>query len=396
MENFERKKRINKNVFEPIRDLEQINRLRQNLKNQPRDLLFFDLVTQTGVRVKELLNLRVKDLFGLKVGDALPLSSPIRHKDHSAIMTDRIFYSFQSYLKQIKPSVNDYVFESRKGKKPLTLSSISHLIRKWYKAANIDARPGVKSLRKTWVFHFKETPYNYSGRTEQLPSEGVLKPVQAGTLREAVFNELFQAILLGKISPGERIVTRKIAKQMKVSSMPVRDALARLEANGFLSLRNRRAYVVNELSIQNLHEIFKIRITLECMAAEAACHRYTKETIRRLKDLHKLFVKSGIEDKIEELIQLNREFHRTLLQDANMPILNQILDSLWIKTSPYFNIPLFRGLGDFDVKKMAVLHEKILSGMISRNVKKLCEALQEDIMSGSILLDQAFESIRKR
>ena len=56
-------------VIEPIRAPEDIDRIRESLSEKSRDLLFFDLATQTGIRTKELLKLKAKDLFGLKAGD---------------------------------------------------------------------------------------------------------------------------------------------------------------------------------------------------------------------------------------------------------------------------------------------------------------------------------------
>ena len=60
-------------VIDPIKDPQDIERIRKNLSKKSRDLLFFDLATQTGLRVKELLKLKAKDLFGLKAGDPLVL-----------------------------------------------------------------------------------------------------------------------------------------------------------------------------------------------------------------------------------------------------------------------------------------------------------------------------------
>ena len=73
-----------------------------------------------------------------------------------------------------------------------------------------------------------------------------------------------------------------------------------------------------------------------------------------------------------------------------MPILIQILDNLAVKTSAYFHIILFRGLGSFDGINTAALHKRILEGMITRNAPKIRAALSEDIMSGVDILDRAF------
>jgi len=62
--------------LEPLRNpaisREQIERLRQSLDAKARDLLLFDLATQTGMRLKDLLRLKVGDIHGLSVGKAIP------------------------------------------------------------------------------------------------------------------------------------------------------------------------------------------------------------------------------------------------------------------------------------------------------------------------------------
>ncbi len=61
---------------QPIRNFEDLERLRHLLKNKPRDLLLFDLATRTGLWMKDILKLKVKELVGLEVGDKMPLKSP--------------------------------------------------------------------------------------------------------------------------------------------------------------------------------------------------------------------------------------------------------------------------------------------------------------------------------
>ena len=78
-------------------------------------------------------------------------------------------------------------------------------------------------------------------------SERILKPFEVPTLAGMIYNQLLQAIVSAQIRPGERLVTDRIAKQMNVSPIPVREALSRLKEAGFISYQKNKGAVVNEL-----------------------------------------------------------------------------------------------------------------------------------------------------
>ena len=74
-------------VIEPIKDPKDIEKIRKSLSKKSRDLLLFDLATQTGLRAKELLKLKAKDLFDLQFGDDLAATLEIEHnKPFSHVM----------------------------------------------------------------------------------------------------------------------------------------------------------------------------------------------------------------------------------------------------------------------------------------------------------------------
>ena len=63
---------VRKRKASPIRNLQDIKKIRKILEKTPRDLLLFDLLIQTGIQIISALRLKVKDVSGLAVGDPLP------------------------------------------------------------------------------------------------------------------------------------------------------------------------------------------------------------------------------------------------------------------------------------------------------------------------------------
>jgi len=83
------------------------------------------------------------------------------------------------------------------------------------------------------------------------------------SIEEVVTTALRDAILSGELRPGERLLQEQLADQLRVSRIPLRDALRRLEAEGLVRIGPRRGAEVASLSRANVIEVYDIRISLE-------------------------------------------------------------------------------------------------------------------------------------
>src|SRR5581483_2145876 len=106
------------------------------------------------------------------------------------------------------------------------------------------------------------------------------------TMETLVTDHLRAAILHGRMPPGTRLNQYTLAQQLRVSRMPVREALRTLQAEGLIELQPHRSAVVVSLEPAEFAEIFDIRATLEARAARRAVPRLTGETVARLHRLH--------------------------------------------------------------------------------------------------------------
>jgi len=185
-----------------------------------------------------------------------------------------------------------------------------------------------------------------------------LRPVRASTLQDSVYQELFQAIVSGRIEPGERIVLETLANQLGVSIMPVREAIRKLEAGNLVTIQNRRI-VVNKLSPKNIKDILKVRLMLEGYAASEAA-RIRKEEIIPL--LEELLVEMSRTEDIEEYLKANRRFHNTIYNECDNPALVEVIDSLWERYSPYLHI-LLDNLIDWRQPEFTRNHNEMLKAV---------------------------------
>lgn len=87
---------------------------------------------------------------------------------------------------------------------------------------------------------------------------------------DAIARALREEILAGRLSAGERLVEGTIAKRYGVSRIPVREALARLQSEGFVTIVRHRGATVSESLLHDGHELLQVRRGLEVFAAQLA------------------------------------------------------------------------------------------------------------------------------
>ena len=104
-------------------------------------------------------------------------------------------------------------------------------------------------------------------------------------LREVVCETLRDAIRKGVLKPGERLMEIQLAEELGVSRTPVREAIRKLELEGYVIMMPRRGTYVANLSIRDVNEVFEIRTSLDSLASGLAAERITDEELERLQRL---------------------------------------------------------------------------------------------------------------
>lgn len=150
----------------------------------------------------------------------------------------------------------------------------------------------------------------------------------AKNFRDQIYEYLKKAIVQGEIPQGYMFKDTDVATQFNVSRMPVREALHRLEAEGFVEQTPMHGYRVVTLTSQDVTYIFSIRKSLEGLAAAYACKHCTETEISELKELvrkcRKLFADKP-EDFAERLNQLTREFNTKFINSCRVPQLIKLI-----------------------------------------------------------------------
>jgi GntR family transcriptional regulator, colanic acid and biofilm gene transcriptional regulator len=359
---------------------EDITLLRSVLRRNPRDLLLFELATQTGLYAKDLLQLRVRDLDSLKSGQELKLNQTHRSTGRP-IMTNSIRRAFTTHIRKSNLAGSDYLFLSRKGHYPLTLISLSRLVSSWFKNSNLPYLHGILNLRRIWDHHYRADKLKMG--TASKPRKRLeLKNFQSISLRDAIFSEMQHNIVCGKIMPGQRVFLENISHQMGVSVIPVREAFAMLTACGFVKTDKKRGYLVNELSAPNFREILDLRLLLECKAAEQAALHRSDENLSWIEECQRRYITARTENDVEALVRTNRNFHNAIYDAAGTPILKSHIDQAWYRVSPYYHL-FFRQI-EKPVPIVGIQnHQKIIEAIRNKNTTEVRRYMKKDLTTNS-------------
>lgn len=155
-------------------------------------------------------------------------------------------------------------------------------------------------------------------------------------LREVVCESLRDAIRKGILKPGQRIMEIKLAEELGVSRTPVREAIRKLELEGYVVMMPRRGTYVADMSIRDINEIFEIRTALESLSNGLAAEHITEDELEHLQRL--LVVIGGYikeyedgpdrEAAMDKIVKTDIEFHDLLYHAARNNRLVGIISNL--------------------------------------------------------------------
>lgn len=147
-------------------------------------------------------------------------------------------------------------------------------------------------------------------------------------LRELVCEHIREAIINGVFAPGERLMEIQMADEMGVSRTPVREAIRKLEMEGFVVMIPRRGTYVSDISIKDINDVYEIRTSLDMLAAGLAAERISDE---ELEELQRLLIQVGraIEDNdMNKVLEADIAFHDVLYKASRNERLRNIINNL--------------------------------------------------------------------
>lgn len=191
-----------------------------------------------------------------------------------------------------------------------------------------------------------------------------------------VYHGIKEMILSFELYPGTRVTETELADFFGVSRTPVREALQKLEVEGYLSIRPKQGCFIRDLDIEELSEYYRVRIALEQLAVEAAC------AMMPTKDLEQLAEKwnpdqLSSEDASSHMDQKDEDFHLAIARGSG----NSVLENYLRDINNRIRIIRRMDFTDYDrVGRTYREHYAIIQHMLDRNMEKAKSELRLHIL----------------
>jgi len=144
-------------------------------------------------------------------------------------------------------------------------------------------------------------------------------------LRTQVYEHLREELKKNKLRPGMLLTISQLSTQMGINRTPLREALLQLQAEGFVTLLPQRGIRINELSREDLENIYEIMGALDSKAMLSVFDRITPAHVDRMKQINEQMYQTVAEPEENRYFDLNTDFHNVYLDlSENTMLLNQL------------------------------------------------------------------------
>lgn len=196
-----------------------------------------------------------------------------------------------------------------------------------------------------------------------------------GKLAGSVYDQLKADIFEFRLLPGTRFSENQVAGRARVSRTPVREALFRLEREGYLQVHAKSGWSVRPLDFEALDHFYDLRVVLEGAAVERLCAGNPKVALAGLEKIWLVSPRSRLTDGAR-VARLDEEFHAKLVAAAGNPELARIHQSITE------HIRIVRRL-DFTHPERIVYtyleHGQILRAILARRLARAVQLLRAHI-----------------
>ncbi|MCZ6588667.1 MAG: GntR family transcriptional regulator [Alphaproteobacteria bacterium] len=214
------------------------------------------------------------------------------------------------------------------------------------------------------------------------------------TQRERVYREVRHALMSGAFEPGQKITVASLASALGVSAMPVRESLRRLAAERALEMQPNRSVRVPRLSRPDILKLREVREHIEGYAACEAARCITQTELGEVTQLMIALVAARARQDGRQLARLNEEFHFTIYCAARVPVLTDVIATLWLHSAPTLSIafrPAF--LPRYPVETQNRNNRALINALERGDGDAAAKALRAEISEGSRILDAILREI---
>ncbi len=182
-------------------------------------------------------------------------------------------------------------------------------------------------------------------------------------LSDQVKQYILDAIERGELQPGERLVESQLARQLRISQAPVREAIRDLVSSGFLEREPHKGAMVRLLTDKDMQEIYSVRAVLDALAAEQAAPKVSEEDLQALRNtVEKMLQMAKVGDYLAAA-RYDWQFHIQIVALSGNSLLRRIYDNLQL--GQYILITMRRS--SISLEQLAARHQAVIEALATRD-----------------------------
>lgn len=147
----------------------------------------------------------------------------------------------------------------------------------------------------------------------------------AGSLKEQAYQAIKHRIITCAFKPGQELSENAVANALKIGRTPVHQAFDRLHSEGLVDVQPRKGIVVRPINLDEVIEIIETRLLNETFAVRLAAERASSAEIVAIRDVLLRVTEIADQDDVEQMMLLDRDFHRLIARAAHNTVLADVL-----------------------------------------------------------------------
>ncbi|WP_181794780.1 GntR family transcriptional regulator [Streptomyces sp. WELS2] len=205
-----------------------------------------------------------------------------------------------------------------------------------------------------------------------LPHGTVPRLERPGPLRERVYEALLELITTRALRPGQHLVESELAGHLGVSRQPVREALQRLNTEGWVDLRPAQGAFVHEPTEEEADQLLTVRTLLEAEAARLAAAHADSAGVAALKELCAEGEQAVAAEDVDRAVALNAAFHSKVMELAGNTVLAGLAAQVDRRVRWYYT-PVARQRGS----QSWIEHRELIAAIDARDEQRATRLMRE-------------------
>lgn len=211
-------------------------------------------------------------------------------------------------------------------------------------------------------------------------------PPSRPSLSEEAYTEIRQALLRGELEPGQRVSEPELALKFNTSRSPIREALMRLEHEGFVERMANGRLRVARLDIGDLEQLYVVRATLEGLAARLATPLLRTVDLETMNACVEEMERSVKKRNAAGAIAAGQKFHDVITRECGNQPLVDVLSGLRSRINRFRAV--VASFNDYDPDRVSE-HRRILKAFYQRNPEQAeAEMIRHVQRSAAVLVNR--------